>query len=108
MRCRQKRLAPSGSRRCSRSPMSVATSTWRFSCPSQKISIVEFFKIHYTHLLAQNIVPNCRQTASHRPDCSRENGNLSTDQKAELGHYLMLEHLLRLAKARAYDYISAF
>ncbi len=27
--------------------------------------------------------------------------NLSTDEKAELDHYLMLEHLIRLAKARA-------
>ena len=31
--------------------------------------------------------------------------NLSTDEKAELDHYLMLEHLIRLAKARAYQYI---
>lgn len=34
-------------------------------------------------------------------------GNLLTDEKAELDHYLMLEHLLRLAKARAYQYIRA-
>jgi hypothetical protein len=34
-------------------------------------------------------------------------GNLTTDEKAELDHYLMLEHLLRLAKARAYQYIPA-
>ena len=34
-------------------------------------------------------------------------GDLSTDEKVELDHYLMLEHLLRLAKARAYHYISA-
>lgn len=33
--------------------------------------------------------------------------NLSDDEKAELDHYLMLEHLLRLAKARAYQYVSA-
>ena len=33
--------------------------------------------------------------------------DLSTDEKVELDHYLMLEHLLRLAKARAYQYISA-
>jgi hypothetical protein len=32
-------------------------------------------------------------------------GNLADDEKAELDHYLMLEHLLRLAKARAYQYI---
>lgn len=31
--------------------------------------------------------------------------NLPTEEKAELDHYLMLEHLLRLAKARAYQYI---
>ncbi len=35
-------------------------------------------------------------------------GNLSTDEKAELDNYLRLEHLLRLAKARAYPYIRAF
>ena len=34
-------------------------------------------------------------------------GDLSTDEKVELDHYLMLEHLLRLAKARAYQYIRA-
>ncbi|NJR64870.1 MAG: hypothetical protein HC772_05415 [Leptolyngbyaceae cyanobacterium CRU_2_3] len=32
-------------------------------------------------------------------------GNLADDEKAELDQYLMLEHLLRLAKARAYQYI---
>jgi hypothetical protein len=31
---------------------------------------------------------------------------LTTDEKAELDQYLMLEHLLRLAKARAYQYIA--
>jgi hypothetical protein len=34
-------------------------------------------------------------------------GDLIADEKAELDHYLMLEHLLRLAKARAYRYIPA-
>lgn len=34
-------------------------------------------------------------------------GDLSEDELAELNHYLMLEHLLRLAKARALQYISA-
>ncbi len=39
---------------------------------------------------------------------SREKtGDLAADEKAELDHYLMLEHLLRLAKARAYQYIPA-
>ena len=33
--------------------------------------------------------------------------DLTTDEKAELDQYLTLEHLLRLAKARAYQYISA-
>jgi len=33
-------------------------------------------------------------------------GNLSDDEKTELDHYLTLEHLLRLAKARAHQYIS--
>ena len=36
-----------------------------------------------------------------------KNGNLSDAEKAELNNYLVLEHLLRLAKARAYQYISA-
>lgn len=33
--------------------------------------------------------------------------DLTTDEKAELDQYLTLEHLLRLAKARTYQYISA-
>jgi hypothetical protein len=36
-----------------------------------------------------------------------KNGNLADAEKAELNNYLVLEHLLRLAKARAYQYISA-
>ena len=32
---------------------------------------------------------------------------LTADEKTELDQYLMLEHLLRLAKARAYQYIAA-
>jgi hypothetical protein len=32
---------------------------------------------------------------------------LTAEEKAELDQYLMLEHLLRLAKARAYQYIAA-
>lgn len=35
-----------------------------------------------------------------------KNGNLSDAEKSELDHYLMIEHLLRLAKARAYDFIE--
>ncbi len=31
-----------------------------------------------------------------------KNANLSIDEKSELDYYLMLEHLMRLAKARAY------
>lgn len=32
---------------------------------------------------------------------------ITTEEKAELDQYLMLEHLIRLAKARAYQYIAA-
>lgn len=31
---------------------------------------------------------------------------LTADEKTELDHYLLLEHLLRLAKARAHQYIG--
>jgi hypothetical protein len=31
---------------------------------------------------------------------------LSVDEKSELDHYLQLEHLMRLIKARAYQYLS--
>lgn len=31
---------------------------------------------------------------------------LSPDEKSELDHYLQLEHLMRLAKARAHHYIA--
>ena len=31
---------------------------------------------------------------------------LSSDEKLELGHYMQLEHLMRLAKARARHYVS--
>ena len=37
----------------------------------------------------------------------REKNNvISPDEKIELDHYLILEHLLRLAKARAYEFIN--
>jgi hypothetical protein len=37
---------------------------------------------------------------------SREkDGNLSPAEKSELDHYLQLEHLMRLAKARARDFL---
>jgi hypothetical protein len=36
-----------------------------------------------------------------------KNGAVSDDEKSELDHYLMLEHLLRLAKARAHQYMAA-
>ncbi|MEB3231111.1 MAG: hypothetical protein VKJ64_08885 [Leptolyngbyaceae bacterium] len=36
-----------------------------------------------------------------------KNSGLSPDEKAELDQYMMLEHLLRLAKARAHQYLSA-
>lgn len=31
---------------------------------------------------------------------------ISLEEKSELDHYLVLEHLLRLAKARAYDFVE--
>ena len=31
---------------------------------------------------------------------------LSEDQKSELDHYLQIEHLMRLAKARAHHYLA--
>ena len=37
----------------------------------------------------------------------REKNNvISPNEKIELDHYLILEHLLRLAKARAYEFIK--
>ena len=37
----------------------------------------------------------------------REKNNvISPNEKIELDHYLILEHLLRLAKARAYEFIN--
>lgn len=37
---------------------------------------------------------------------SREKeGSLSSEEKFELDHYLQLEHLMRLAKARARDFL---
>ena len=35
-----------------------------------------------------------------------KNEGISSEEKSELDHYLILEHLLRLAKARAYDFIK--
>ena len=35
-----------------------------------------------------------------------KNETLSSDEKSELDHYLLLEHLVRLAKARAYQYMT--
>ncbi len=32
---------------------------------------------------------------------------LSSDEKSELDHYMQLEHLMRLAKARARRYVSS-
>ncbi|MEP0800312.1 hypothetical protein [Funiculus sociatus] len=34
-------------------------------------------------------------------------GELTPDEKRELDHFLTLEHIMRLAKARAYKYIKA-
>lgn len=36
----------------------------------------------------------------------KKNGNLSSDESSELDHYLQLEHLMRLAKARAQRFVS--
>jgi hypothetical protein len=33
-------------------------------------------------------------------------GGISRDEKSELDHYMQLEHLMRLAKARAHGYVS--
>ncbi|WP_353929689.1 hypothetical protein WJM97_15420 [Okeanomitos corallinicola TIOX110] len=35
-----------------------------------------------------------------------KNETLSTEEKSELDHYMVLEHLLRLAKAHAYEFIT--
>jgi hypothetical protein len=35
-----------------------------------------------------------------------KNQGISPDEKSELDHYLILEHLLRLAKAQAYQFIT--
>jgi hypothetical protein len=36
-----------------------------------------------------------------------EMGELTPEEKRELDHFLTLEHIMRLAKARAYKYIGA-
>ena len=36
-----------------------------------------------------------------------KNGGLNADEAAELEHYLQLEHLMRLVKARAHEYAVA-
>jgi len=35
-----------------------------------------------------------------------KDGGLTVDEASELGHYLQLEHLMRLAKARARKHLS--
>jgi hypothetical protein len=35
-----------------------------------------------------------------------KNGELSEEERAELSHYLEIEHLMRLAKARAREHLS--
>lgn len=35
----------------------------------------------------------------------QKSGELAADEKSELEHYLQIEHLMRLAKARAHDYL---
>lgn len=34
-----------------------------------------------------------------------KDGTLSSTEKSELDHYLQIEHLMRLAKARAHDFL---
>jgi len=34
-----------------------------------------------------------------------KDGTLSSAEKSELDHYLQIEHLMRLAKARAHDFL---
>ena len=36
-----------------------------------------------------------------------ETGDLTPEEKSELDHFLTLEHIMTLAKARAYKYINA-
>ena len=38
--------------------------------------------------------------------CREKIADLSLDEKSELDHYMQLEHLMRLAKARARKYIT--
>jgi hypothetical protein len=38
--------------------------------------------------------------------CREKTTRLSRDEKSELDHYLQIEHLMRLAKARARKYIG--
>ena len=35
-----------------------------------------------------------------------KNANLTTEETDELNHYMQIEHLMRLAKARAYRHIA--
>jgi hypothetical protein len=34
-----------------------------------------------------------------------KNSTLTSEEKSELDHYMLLEHLIRLAKARAHQYV---
>ena len=36
-----------------------------------------------------------------------KNSDLAAEERSELDHYLQLEHIMRLAKARARQYLSA-
>lgn len=38
--------------------------------------------------------------------CREKDEGISLEEKSELDHYLILEHLLRLAKARAYGFVK--
>lgn len=57
----------------------------------------------------QNVIafrPSAAAQARVEDLLAREkDGELSSDEKSELDHYLQLEHLMRLAKARARDFL---
>lgn len=61
---------------------------------------------------------NPAQVAAFRPSeaanrriedlvAKKKETGLTTEEKAELDHYFVLEHLMRLAKARAYQLLNA-
>ena len=57
----------------------------------------------------QNVIDFCpSEAAQKRVDDLLSKGrqaSLSTEERSELDHYLQLEHLMRLAKARAREFL---